>query len=75
MSQPPRVIHCKLMDCYYYKNYPEGAIEPSSGGLCLCTHPNNDLIVEYTACQYYRMDWSKKLKGIPKKPLPGYGPK
>lgn len=75
MSQSPRTIHCNLTDCYYYKNYPEKATQPNSGGLCLCTQPNNDLIVEYSACQYYRMDWSKKLKGVPKKTMPGQGQK
>ena len=74
MSDSNRVIHCKLTDCYYYRFYPENATQPSSGGLCNCVHPNGDLIIEYEACRFYRMDWSKKLKQM-QKPMPGKGPK
>ena len=74
MPEPPRVIHCKLQDCYYYRLYPEGASQAPSSGLCICTHPNNDLIVEFTACSYYRLDWFKKLQGK-RVPLPGQKPK
>ena len=74
MSCPPRVIHCKLQDCFYYRFFPEGATTAPSSGLCFCTHPNNDLIVEFSACSFYRMDWTKKLKAI-KKPNSNQGQK
>lgn len=70
MPTPPRLIHCRLVDCYYYSYYPEGATKPLSSGLCQCLHPENELIVEYTPCSCYRLDWNKKIKMMQKKTLP-----
>ena len=66
-SKPPRTIHCKLTDCYYYRFYPEGSTSVHSSGLAICHYPENDLILEFEACRFYRLDWAKKLKNLPKK--------
>jgi len=70
MAQPPLVIHCKMTSCFFYNNYPEGAETPSSNGLAICKYPENDLIEEYKACPFYRLDWRKNLQNMSKKKGP-----
>ncbi len=70
MAQPPRVLHCKMNSCFFYHNYPEDSETPHSGGLAICHYPENDLVVEYRSCPFYKLNWLKNLKNIPKKKNP-----